>query len=130
MRRAVIDDIPALVKLAETMHAEGSYKDIPFDADFYGDVLNICLLSDTEIIFVFIKDGVLAGAIHGSIEPFMFNAKYTQAVDRGFFVRPEYRGSSIAVKLERAYRKWAADKERSGCVSNTVTGMKRQANFL
>lgn len=111
VRAATIDDITSVASLAQTMHAEGDYANVPFCREMYEDFLNITLGQDTYCLFVYEKDGVVAGAIMGSVFPYMFSPQL-QASDMGVFVLPELRGSLIAVRLEEAYRAWAVGKAK------------------
>lgn len=55
------------------------------------------------------SDGTLAGLLAGyATEYFFCDAVVVQ--DRWFYVLPEYRGSSAAVKLLMAFRRWAESR--------------------
>lgn len=109
IRHAVQEDIPSITDLAELMHREGDYKNVPFCREMYQDFLNIALPQPQYCLFVYEKDGKIVGAIMGSVFCYLFSP-LIQAADMGFFVKPENRGTRAAPELEAAYKKWAVKK--------------------
>jgi len=112
VRHARLEDIPSIAGLAEEMHVEGDYKNVPFCREMYEDFLKIALQQDTYCLFLYEKDeGEIVGAWMGSVFCYMFSP-LLQAADMGVFVKKEHRGSIIAPRLEAAYVEWALDKAR------------------
>jgi len=111
IRHATIEDIHKIADLAEVMHPEGDYKNVPFCREMYEDFLKIALGQDTYCLFLYEKDGEIVGAWMGSVFCYMFSP-LLQAADMGVFVKKEHRGSIIAPRLEEAYTEWALGKAR------------------
>jgi GNAT superfamily N-acetyltransferase len=49
------------------------------------------------------KDNVVAGAIQGVLIPHIWNKNILAAQEMLFYVKPDFRGSSVAMRLIRAY---------------------------
>ena len=107
MRIATKEDIPAIVEIAEQMHGEGQYKNIPFDPKMYAAFLDVVLFqSTTGVCCLSIADDKVIGGIIGQVGNFPFSEEL-RAVDLGFYVVPEHRGTSAAVRLLKMYETWA-----------------------
>ena len=109
IRAATLEDIPRIADLAEEMHPEGDYRDVPFCREMYEDFLAIALPQDIYCLFLYEKEGEIVGAIMGSVFCYLFSP-LLQAADMGFFVKKEHRGGLAAPRLVEAYEKWAATK--------------------
>jgi len=59
-------------------------------------------------IFVADRDGELVGFIACMVQPYFFSNRL-KAFDMGFYVRPEQRGGSTAIRLVMAYEFWAKE---------------------
>lgn len=106
IRHATLEDIPKIADLAEIMHPEGDYQNVPFCREMYEDFLKIALPQPQYCLFLYEKEGEIIGAIMGSVFCYLFSP-LLQAADMGFFVRQKNRGSRAAPMLEAAYREWA-----------------------
>lgn len=111
VRHATLEDIPIIADLAELMHAESDYKNVPFCREMYENFLNICLGQNTYCLFVYEKEGEIVGAWMGSVFCHLFSP-LLQAADMGVFVKKEHRGGMVAARLEKAYSEWAVQKAR------------------
>lgn len=109
IRAATLEDIPKIVDLAEEMHPEGDYKNVPFCRETYENFLKNTLPQHTYCLFLYEKHGEIVGALMGAVFCYMFSP-LIQAADMGFFVKKEHRGSLVAPKLVGAYEQWAATK--------------------
>lgn len=67
-------------------------------------------------------DGKIAGMLAGYVTDFFFS-DIIVAQDRWFYVRPEYRGSSAAVKLLIAFRQWADNHQANELSINMSVGI-------
>lgn len=109
-RRATIEDIPALLAMAQAMHGESPiYQKIPFfPADMRAFLLHkLEEESDTSRIFVAENSAGICGMIGGMLQVYMYNFKDFSACDFGFYVRPEARGGRHFFRLLQAYEDWA-----------------------
>lgn len=111
IRAATLEDIAKIADLAEEMHPEGDYKNVPFCREMYENFLSIALPQDQYCLFLCEKDGEIIGAVMGSVFCYLFSP-LIQAADMGFFVKKEHRGSMAAPLLEKKYREWAVEKGR------------------
>lgn len=111
IRSARLIDWPQVMKLAQAMHAESRFSKFQLKEEklrkvFEGQLNNprvaCCLLAENDDEKVV---GMLVGYV---VELFFTNALIAQ--DRVFFVLPEFRGSSAAVRLLTAFRKWAENR--------------------
>lgn len=60
------------------------------------------------IVFLAEKDGKLIGFFAGMIQRYFFSSR-ERAVDMGFYVLPEHRGSKAAIRLIRTFEYWAKE---------------------
>lgn len=67
-------------------------------------------------------DGEIAGMLSGYVTDYFF-CDAIVAQDRWFYVRPEYRGSSAAVKLLLAFRRWAENRKADEFSINMSVGI-------
>lgn len=114
------EHVADLIALGRTMLAESALTHLPLDEDrarrtFTGaiedDKGTYCLLLARS------STGVPAGWLFGTItRPWFTQAPV--AHDHAFFVAPEFRGSSAAVKLLRVFRRWA---ERRGATALNIS---------
>lgn len=107
--RATLEDIPKITDLAEEMHPEGDYADVPFCREMYEDFLRIAIAQDTYAVFLYETGGEITGGLMASVFCYLFSPRL-QAADMGFFVKKKYRGSMAAPQLVKAYEQWARDK--------------------
>jgi acetyltransferase (GNAT) family protein len=112
IRFATREDIPTILDLAETMVAESRFnaygldraKTTPVVAGMIGQPAHsVILLAERD-------NGTTVGMLGGYVADFFFcNAVIAQ--DRFYFVEPEARGSSAAIKLLIAFRRWAEQRK-------------------
>lgn len=107
MKIATQEDIPAIVEIAKRMHGEGQYKTIPFNPEMYAAFLDVVLFQNTTgVCFLITVDDKVVGGIIGQVGNYPFSEEL-RAVDLGFYVVPEHRGASAAVRLLKMYETWA-----------------------
>lgn len=111
IRAARHEDFADFIVLARAMHDESRFRGYPLNeakvkAAFAAHVdtaATACLLLAEG------ADGQLLGMLAGLVIDFFFSdARVAQ--DRVFFVMPEARGTSAAVRLLAAFRRWAENR--------------------
>lgn len=107
IRPAKRNDAQALVEMGFQMHQESAYAFLPYDRDKVHRLI-IDHLDHPEDCFLHIAevDGRPAGLLMGMLSDYFFCGE-SIASDEAFFVEPEHRGTSAAVRLLRAFRQWA-----------------------
>jgi len=129
VRKAGPDDTKVFTAIAEQFVLESPmYKGIAFDHESYEIFLRYVFESDQYLALIYEQDGEVAGAIMGMICSFLYSPEL-QASDLGFYVKPEYRGKRVAVKLEAAYREWARSKGARKVALGVTTGDKTAGAF-
>jgi GNAT superfamily N-acetyltransferase len=103
------NDLPALLTLAQRMHAEGAYSFLPFDPRKVALLFVTCGATKGHFAAVAERDGVIVGFLGGKLAPYPFCDELL-ATDLGFYVAPEHRASTAAVRLLRTFRAWARDQ--------------------
>jgi GNAT superfamily N-acetyltransferase len=98
-------DIPALVGLAEAMHAEGSFAGMNFTPEILAAYLAQSILQG-QFVVVAEKNGEIIGAFVGFTFQSIFGRDYI-AADDGLFIAKEHRGGRLAIKLIQAFVEWA-----------------------
>ncbi len=112
------EDIGALVEMGRRMHEEGAYNFLPFDAEKVERLMaGIIEQPESWCGLVAENGGVPVGMLGGYLTDYFFcNEKL--ACDVILFVEREWRGSSAAARLVRAFRDWAAARgARELCLS-------------
>ena len=116
VRKATLDDLPALVALGRLMHAEApELCHASYSAEKVSRVLKMAI--EAGGVFVHINaaqeiDGGFAGMI---VERWFSTDKI--ATDIALFVRPDRRGGLVAVHLIDAFIEWC---ERQGIAARDV----------
>jgi GNAT superfamily N-acetyltransferase len=124
IRFATAADIPELVQLGVKVHSEMKQASLPFNADRLAGQLNACLnpVKQNYCVLAAESDGVIVGVIWGYIAQHYFSDAWV-ATEYMFYVRPEFRGTPIAVRLLHAYRKWAENRGASEVMICMTTGV-------
>lgn len=97
------------VELGREMHAESRFTALPFDADRLRKSFVGAIDDDRGVYFLALarsSGGDAAGGLFGTVEKPYFTSGVL-AHDYAFYVRPDFRGSSAALKLLSAFRRWA-----------------------
>lgn len=111
IRSARLIDWPQVLGLARAMHGESRFCEMQLNEGklrkIFEDQLNTprvacCLLAESG-------DGEILGMLVGFVAELFFTDALV-AQDRVFFVKPEFRGSSSAVRLLTGFRKWAQNR--------------------
>lgn len=98
------EDVPALVDLGEKLHASSDYARFNFDREKVGDLLD-SLIAGHGVVFVAERFGEVVGGIAGAVTEFWFG-RDLQGVDFSFYVHPEHRHGTIALRLLLAFEAW------------------------
>jgi len=98
-----------VLRLALSMQRESDYAAVPFDIEQTArSVLGMVVRSPRGFGVVAYDDGKPIGMICGGLAPYVFS-KGALASDYAWYVLPEHRGSSTAVRLLRMFREWATE---------------------
>lgn len=120
IRLASVGDLDEVLVLAGQNHAESRYSADPLDAlklvETFKHFLN---MPKTHCVFVATTDsGAVVGLLAGHVFEYFFNHT-TVAQSVVFYVMPHYRGTSAAMKLLVAFRKWAEHRKlKELCVAS------------
>jgi GNAT superfamily N-acetyltransferase len=111
IRFATPADIPALIEMGRTAHAESIQAHFSFKPERLVQQLRACIdpPNPRYCLFVAEREGQLVGAIWGFVDQHYFSDARV-ATELMFYVRADYRGSPIAVRLITAYRRWAENR--------------------
>jgi len=73
------------------------------------DLVESLLEAEDAVIFVADDDGESVGFIVGFLGEILFN-KVKYSTELAWFVRPEHRGGTVALRLLKAYEEWGKSK--------------------
>lgn len=108
IRRAVIQDVPVIAHMLRLLHDESpAFSEVPIDADFVIDNL-IKMIEDEATVFM-IEPG--EGFMVGRVVQTFFDPRL-RLVEQLLYVLPGQRGTSLAVRLVRAFE---LAGEHAGC---------------
>ena len=108
IRSASLTDWPHVMYLAFAMHAESRFSKFKLSEEKLKKVFHEQLSAPKVACTLLAQrvDGKVVGMLLGyTVELFFTEARIAQ--DRVFFVLPEFRGGSAAVRLLTAFRNWA-----------------------
>jgi GNAT superfamily N-acetyltransferase len=125
VRVCTSEDLDSMLHLARAMHQESPvYKVLPLDS------VKLLNLAETAISFPDLAtilittddDGLITGML-GAISTTEFFGPSVSTCDLFLYVKKEYRGSRAAIKLVRAYQKWAESLGATRIHLGVTTGM-------
>jgi N-acetylglutamate synthase-like GNAT family acetyltransferase len=111
IRLATSADIPAMLGLGAAIHAESRFADMPYDEaklkEGLGELIQLQERAGSHCFMVAEnRDKQIVGGFIGALERYFF----TSAVSANsilLWVDPAWRGSSAAVRMVDAFRRWA-----------------------
>lgn len=117
VRPAKREDIDKIIDMVYSMLNESVYAFLPFDREkVRRGIIAFIEKPDKYCFFVAEEGKILSGILGGYLTDYYF-CQEKLACDSVLFVKPEYRGSSAAMKLVRTFRDWAASrKAREVCL--------------
>lgn len=121
IRRATLTDTPALITLGAEMHSESPrYSKVPYDPERLSAFLSAVLPSPDWLALMAEHNGEPVGMMVGFVVNHCFSsARY--AADLVLYVSPEFRGSSMAVRMLREFETWAATRGAAEIVMGVTT---------
>lgn len=122
IRPATLDDLTALVALAELMHGESRYSVLPFSEGKMFGLLAKLIESGDGCVLVAQKGGQVVGGFVGMVAAHWFSTGLI-ASDFGLFVHPDHRGGMAAARLLKAFIAWARDKGAAMITAGITTGV-------
>lgn len=117
------EDISACVRLGKIMHEESSYGHLKFNSDKVTNLAASLINTPNNLCLVADLSGEIIGMLAASITDHWFSDEL-MASDYVFYVRPDARGTSAAVRLLCGYKDWA---ERQAIKTVTI-GISAEIN--
>jgi GNAT superfamily N-acetyltransferase len=109
IRAPVAGDVEPLVEMGLRMHAESAYAFLPYERNKVIRLVQSFLDdSSSRCGLVAEADGKLVGMLGGYLSEYFFCSEVV-ACDMVLFVDPAYRHGLAAMRLVRAFRKWAIE---------------------
>lgn len=105
-RRAYPEDLPAIVALAEEMHAETSFRSLSFSKSKAAAEVLSCILNPNMLVLVGEKDGRILGMIAAYLDKPYFSDDLV-VYDHIWYVGKEGRGSMVGPRLLKHVAEWA-----------------------
>jgi GNAT superfamily N-acetyltransferase len=115
-------DVPTIVEIGKTMVAESRFKRYGLNEQKAIGAAEgmLCNPRSSCLLVACRSDGDIVGMLAGQAMEFFFGDGIL-VQDRWFYVLPEYRGSSAAVKLLMAFRQWAESRKADElCINMSV----------
>lgn len=109
IREARHDDIDAILKLGEQMHAESRFSEHPWSAERVECLLHNGIADPAALVLVAEKGGELVGGFCGYVMQHWAVDALTSG-DYWLFMGREHRGGLDAAVMLRRYAKWARSK--------------------
>lgn len=102
--------------LIESMISESAFSDaLPNKQSIY-----LMTLLPNAVVFLAQKDNKLIGFLAGMTQNYFFSDRL-KAMDMGFYVLPEYRGTSAAIRLIERFEEWSVERgAKDICLGQTT----------
>lgn len=127
IRYATPVDTAALLCLARMMHAESPrFHHLAFDAEKTAAMLGNLIENPQAVALVDEKEGQIVGMMGGFVMEHLFGHDKV-AADIGLYVVPQYRGTSTAPRLLRAFEDWAKENGARDIVLGISTEVTAEA---
>jgi len=131
IRPARYEDIDILLEMNFRMHHEGAYAFLPFDFEKVRKLIRSFIANpDTRCVFVAEEGNTIAGLFMVYLTDY-FACNEKLACDVVLFVDKQYRGSTAAMRLIKAFHDWAiAHQAREMCLGiSTNINAERTGKF-
>lgn len=111
VRLASASDGEALLDMGRRMHAESRFSGYPLEDNKLRKLMEISFSDERAhcILVAVAPAGQLVGMLGGHVQT-MFFTNVLVAQDKFFYVLPELRGSSAAMKLLIAFQHWSLNR--------------------
>ncbi|MDP1905910.1 MAG: GNAT family N-acetyltransferase [Pseudomonadota bacterium] len=136
IRYATRNDIPAMLELGRGIHAESRFADMPYDEaklrEGLGELIHLQEQAGSHCFLVAESgDARIVGGFIGALETYFFT-RATSANSILIWVDPAWRGSSAAMRMIDAFRRWAAQRQASEVCLLVASGVtiKRTDRFF
>lgn len=116
-----VEDAHEILKLGGLIHNESRFKNEPYDMQKCWRVLDATLLYPHRYFVAY--DSEFKGFILINIGTEFFN-DVKRATDLALYVKPEFRGTSLFVKLILAAEKWAKENDAVELTIKHNTGIE------
>jgi len=124
-REASSLDAAAVTDLAQQFHSQSYQRVIDFNWDKMCDWVDDRICSDDSLVLGCWSGKDLAGCIIGMT----FQHPYSDTLVAGdyiWYVKPEYRGGMIGVRLMRIFEDWARDAGASQILTGATSGVNTE----
>ncbi|MFM9434609.1 GNAT superfamily N-acetyltransferase [Janthinobacterium sp. CG_23.3] len=123
IRVATLDDLPRILDLGELLHKESPrWSRLTFNRDKAAAFMRMLLTSESGVVFVAERDGVVVGGIAGYAEAH-WASDDVLANEVSFFMDPGARGSMAPTRLICALRAWGEIRGAKWLHAGTSTGL-------
>jgi hypothetical protein len=120
VRRATIDDLAQLVKLAQLEHARSTFSGLMFDRPYVAQSMGSCIRGMSSAVFI-AESGL--GFIAGIVQPKLFS-KYMSAYELAW-----YSEDASGLALLRAFTDWAQKMCAVDLIVSNYAGIKSAERF-
>jgi len=124
-RLATQFDAIAVTDLCEEFHGLSYQRSVPFDWDIMVEWVSDRIDDDGSLVL-----GAWSGAdLVGCVIGLTFVPPYSERVVAGdyiWYVRPEYRGGMVGVRLLRMFEDWAVDAGAVQILTGATSGIKSE----
>lgn len=118
IRRAAMGDKGRVLAMARAFHVASGI-DVPFSAALAAVLFDACLVDPDRLCLVLDINGAACGVLAAQAGPHGF-APVRLASELMFWISPDHRGSSAALRMIDAYEAWARER---GCHIAHLVGL-------
>jgi len=124
-REALIFDAIAVTDLCEEFHGASYQRSVPFDWDIMVEWVSDRIDDDGSLVLGAWSGSDLVGCVIG----LTFVPPYSERVVAGdyiWYVRPEYRGGMVGVRLMKMFEDWAVGAGAVQILTGATSGIKSE----
>lgn len=123
LRPATFFDIKNIVSLGRKYYEEIPHITYAYEDDFVAGALCESFTKDYNFFHLAIDGDEIVGMLWGYAFPALPWTPTLSAVDILFYVKPEYRGTRVAIKLVKAWESWAIEQKCTEVALGTSSGI-------
>lgn len=104
IREATYDDFEQILLMSQDFCNSAK---LPYDAKSCIDFLNLAIESPDHGLFVAEENNELSGMLFAIAVPWVTDRNFVYTSELCWWVKPNYRGSSTAIRLIKRYMEWS-----------------------
>lgn len=103
IRKATIEDIPAIVRMGERLHNESSFSPISYCGERVAQAASALISHGFAVMAE--TDGTVIGGMMGDVLTPWYSTE-RMGIDYTLYIEPEHRNGILAIRMVRMFEEW------------------------